>query len=253
MEWQSHEVCESAWVTNIKDSNIKKASHPNTFEETHISKITRVTLQWHRFRASSITSTHPHVTPHAHRYPEAMASTSLALCKLSRGPELSHLSIGEVYCFRGLPLSCTGQSWWWSRRTLWRWKVYMARWKNRTFPASYHVIWQADRLNNSVFFHFSAESAYRILIDFFICLLLWKRSGVPLQLAFPCFNCSGNKGERAATLCPSPSREAACLNKQSCLTVQGYQISAYQCVIWSKVIRHIRGKLFVKIYVKKYF
>lgn len=65
MEWQSHEVCESAWVTNMQDSNIKKASHPNTFEETQISKITRVTLQWHRFRASSITSTHPHVTPHA--------------------------------------------------------------------------------------------------------------------------------------------------------------------------------------------
>lgn len=163
---------------------------PYMFTVTHIFQLNRVTWEWHPFRGSTVTPPYPHIVP-------------LALCNLSGGTEMSHLSIGKAYCFRGLPLSCTGQSCWRGGGgtmgpnrlgPLWLWKVYKVEWKSWTFPACYYVIWHGDCLTRSMFSTSLLKVLrwlHQILINFFLCLLLSKTDCVWLQYRFLSI-CSGN-------------------------------------------------------------
>lgn len=94
---------------------------------------------------------------------------------------MSHLSIGEAYCFRGLPLSCTGQSGSggppWGHQTAWGHSGYERYiWLNDRAGLSLPVSMSFDKaaaLTMSVFFHFTAESAALALSDFESCLYLF--------------------------------------------------------------------------------
>ncbi len=187
-----------------KSLHTQHHSHLYMFTLTNIYYSGRVTQQWHPFRVSTITTPHPHVAPQAHRRLLAVAPTVLVLHNLSGGPEMSHLSIGEAYCFRGLPLSCTGQSCSggppWGRQTS-RGHLDYKRciWLNERAGLSMSVSMSLTRrlLSPGVCFSTSLLKVlcwlYESLIHFFICLLLSKRSPVWLQLMFLFSVYSGQK------------------------------------------------------------
>lgn len=128
-----YQFYQSTWRASHKHTSTygKTYTHAHVYTQasvfpvTCIPELSRMTLQWHLIGAPTMTLYH--LVP-SHRHLPAMALTGLAVGNLSGGPEMSHLSIGEAYCFRGLPLSCTGQSCIGGHKTIrgHLWKVYTA-------------------------------------------------------------------------------------------------------------------------------
>lgn len=178
------------------------------FTLSHIPQISTVTHQWLPLRGSTITLPHPRVTPLPRGCLRAVAVTCLALCNLSEFPKMSLLSRDKAYCFRVLPLSCTGQSSWrrapWGRQTA-RGHLDFERcmWmKDLDFPCllESHL---TKRLPHQwcVFpLHWwkALRWPHQLLIHFVICLLLPQRNCARLQLAFPFW--TGTGGEYVARL-----------------------------------------------------